>query len=87
MIHVLKHVESITQHRDPFMAVELHLLEHLKRYKRTIHLKTNEPGAPLHDEHSHGGDVFRYLAIVADQLNNDSWGSSEPLNYQSIGIV
>lgn len=29
------------------------LLEHLKRYRRTINLRTNEPGAPLHDEHSH----------------------------------
>ena len=38
------------------------LLEHLKRYKRTIHLKTGEPGAPLHDEHSHGADMFRYAA-------------------------
>ena len=63
------------------------LVEHLKRYRRHMSRGTGEAGRPLHDEHSHGGDVFRYLAIVADQLNNDSWGSSEPLNYQSIGIV
>lgn len=44
-------------------------------------------GRPLHDEHSHGGDVFRYLAIVADQLTNDSWGTAAPLKYQPIGIV
>ena len=62
-------------------------VEHLKRYRRHMSRSTGEAGRPLHDEHSHGGDVFRYLAIVADQLNNDSWGSSEPLNYQSIGIV
>lgn len=62
-------------------------IEHLKRYRRHMSRSTGEAGRPLHDEHSHGGDVFRYLAIVADQLNNDSWGSSEPLNYQSIGIV
>ena len=63
------------------------LVEHLKRYRRHMSRTTGEAGRPLHDEHSHGGDVFRYLAIVADQLTNDSWGSAAPLNYQSIGIV
>lgn len=29
------------------------VLEHLKRYRRTINAQTNMPGAPLHDEHSH----------------------------------
>lgn len=37
------------------------LLECLRRYRRSLHLKTNEPMAPLHDEYSHGADMFRYL--------------------------
>lgn len=44
------------------------LVECLKRYRRVIHSKTEEPGAPRHDEYSHGADAFRYLCLVADQL-------------------
>jgi phage terminase large subunit len=48
------------------------LLECLKRYRRVIHQTTNEPGAPMHDEYSHGADAWRYLAIVVDQMRNES---------------
>lgn len=47
------------------------LVECLKRYKRSINKQTQEPGAPVHDQYSHGADDFRYLAIVAEQLTND----------------
>lgn len=46
------------------------LVDHLKRYRRHVSSTTNEPGAPVHDEHSHGADVFRYMAMVADQMTN-----------------
>lgn len=46
------------------------LVECLKRYRRKVSGVTGEPGAPLHDQYSHGADAFRYLALVADQLNN-----------------
>lgn len=48
------------------------LVECLKRYRRQIGAKTQEPGAPLHDQYSHGADAFRYLCLVADQLKNES---------------
>lgn len=48
------------------------LIECLKRYRRQIGATTAEPGAPLHDQYSHGADAFRYLALVADQLKNES---------------
>ena len=48
------------------------LLECLKRYRRTISTTTNEPGAPLHDEYSHGADNFRYIALCAEQMTNES---------------
>lgn len=48
------------------------LVECLKRYKRSINQSTNEPGAPIHDEFSHGADVWRYLSIVADSLKNEN---------------
>lgn len=37
------------------------LLECLKRYRRAIHTQTGEPMGPLHDEFSHGADMFRYI--------------------------
>lgn len=49
----------------------LRLIECLKRYRRNISSKTGEAGNPLHDQYSHGGDVLRYLALVADQMNNE----------------
>ena len=48
------------------------LIECLKRYRRSINKATNEPGAPLHDEYSHGADGFRYLSVVAESLTNES---------------
>lgn len=47
------------------------LVDCLKRYRRAVNQQTNEPGAPVHDEYSHGADAFRYLATIADQLKND----------------
>lgn len=60
------------------------LVECLKRYRRQINQTTNEPGAPLHDEFSHGADAFRYLAMAADQMSNDDW---KPIKYKIKGIV
>jgi len=48
------------------------LLTCLKRYRRRINQQTDEPESPLHDEFSHGADAFRYMAIVADLLTNDT---------------
>jgi len=58
------------------------LIECLKRYRRSINQKTNEPGAPLHDQFSHGADAFRYMAIVADLLSNSN-GPMQPIQYRS----
>jgi phage terminase large subunit len=55
------------------------LVHCLKRYRRTINQQTNEPGAPLHDEFSHGADAFRYMAVAADGMSNDELGNFDPL--------
>ena len=60
------------------------LLEHLKRYRRNIPTTTDEPTAPVHDEHSHSADAFRYLAVIADQLRNEQWGA---IKYDNRGII
>ncbi len=50
------------------------LINRLKRYHRSINKTTNQPGQPMHDENSHGGDAFRYLSIIVDKLKNeDGW--------------
>lgn len=47
------------------------LVDCLKRYRRSIPLSTGEPGAPVHDEYSHGADAFGLLAMIVDELRNE----------------
>lgn len=47
------------------------LVEHIKRYRRRINKMTETEGSPLHDEHSHGADCYRYAAICADMMVNE----------------
>lgn len=47
------------------------LLECLKRYRRAIHTQTREPMGPLHDEFSHGADMFRYVGQAVEIMPND----------------
>jgi phage terminase large subunit len=54
------------------------LIECLKRYRRSVPTTTGEPGSPVHDEHSHGADAFRYLAVVAEQLSNEDDAMAMP---------
>jgi phage terminase large subunit len=49
------------------------LVQCVKRYRRSVNQQTNEPGAPLHDEFSHGADNLRYIAVNADKLTNDNY--------------
>lgn len=44
------------------------LLECLKRYRRIVHRKTGEPMGPLHDEYSHGADVWRYIGQSVERM-------------------
>lgn len=61
-------------------ARTMRLVECLKRYRRGVPATTGEPGAPMHDEWSHGADCFRYLHVVAPDLENTKeW---EPLPYE-----
>ena len=46
------------------------LQECLKRYQRSINQATREPGGPLHDEYSHGADMFRYAAMAVEEMGN-----------------
>ena len=73
-------------HRIYFDKSANRLVECLKNYRRSINSATNEPGAPLHDEFSHGADAFRYLCTSIDSMKNESW-SKEKIQYTNRGIV
>jgi hypothetical protein len=38
----------------------------------------------VHDDASHDADTLRYLALVADQLSNDTHG--QKLEYKTLGL-
>lgn len=52
------------------------LVECLRRYRRGVASTTGEPGKPVHDEFSHGADAYRYLALVADRMSNETWAKA-----------
>lgn len=56
----------------------------VKRYKRRINETTGAKGEPVHDDASHDADTLRYLAMVADQMTNDSFGSK--IEYKALGL-
>lgn len=47
------------------------LIQCAKRYRRQVNQQTQEAGAPLHDEFSHGADNLRYIALNAEKMTND----------------
>lgn len=47
------------------------LLECLRHYRRNVPVTTGEPGAPRHDQYSHGCDAFGAMCEVAEQITND----------------
>lgn len=52
------------------------LVNRLGRYRRRVNAD-GQASTPVHDDESHGADGFRYMALVADQMQNESsgWGS------------
>jgi phage terminase large subunit len=62
------------------------LLECLSRYRRQIDPRTNEPGAPLHDEASHGADVWRYINMALPLMDNDTQGA-KPMKSRGGGMA
>jgi len=53
------------------------LLNRLGRYRRRVNSE-GQASTPMHDDESHGADGTRYLAIVADQMSNDSHKLADP---------
>lgn len=57
------------------------LMECLKRYKRRVNRQTNTPGSPLHDEYSHGADMWRYAAQAVDRMGRSATVALDPMGY------
>jgi len=55
------------------------LLDCLSRYRRQVDPRTQEPGAPLHDDASHGADVWRYVGMALPRMENDTQGARRRL--------
>jgi phage terminase large subunit len=53
------------------------LLNRLGRYRRRVNSE-GQASTPMHDDESHGADGTRYLAIVADQLTNETHAVIDP---------
>jgi phage terminase large subunit len=51
-------------------------LDCMARYKRQIDPHTGQPGAPLHDDASHGADVWRYMGQAVPLMDNGTMVSS-----------
>ena len=49
------------------------LVECLKRYRRDINSRTNEANQPLHDEFSHGADMFRYAGQAVGMMASNTY--------------
>ena len=62
------------------------LFNQLRRYARVLNQTHGEPGAPKHDENTHGADMFRYIAVIEKNLTNEVY-EMKPLKYDRRGIV
>jgi phage terminase large subunit len=79
-------VARMNFHRVYFDKSTERLIECLKHYRRAINATTEEPGAPLHDQYSHGADAFRYTMVSLDNMSNESWHNQE-IRYSNLGII
>lgn len=62
-------------------------VECVKRYRRNVSNATGEAGNPIHDEYSHGADMWRYAAQAAPLMDSMTGMALPKLKYGSLGIV
>lgn len=83
----IKHVRMMLRRCYFDQDKTVRLLECLKRYRRSVNQQTMEPGAPVHDEFSHGADATRYLALCVDQLGLAQLKTSHPIFSQGYDMT
>lgn len=58
------------------------LIECIKRYRRRVNKVTDTTGAPLKDQHTHGADNIRYVALAADLMEISAAGGQSNAGFQ-----
>ena len=62
------------------------LIEVLKRYQRKVNHQSGGVGSPVHNQFSHGADMFRYMCLNIDGMSNDArQGKLPQLNQPRFG--
>ena len=78
-VEIVPHVDveqGIRKAREVFPRVYVdkanagELVNRLGRYRRRVNTD-GQASTPVHDDESHGADGFRYMALVADQMQNE----------------
>ena len=78
-IHTVAKLDPIP---PPGQTVLTHrLMECLKRYHRKIDKQTKTATTPVHDDYSHGADMFRYIIANADSMVNIDIGWEDQDEY------
>lgn len=62
-------------------------VECVKRYRRNVSNATGEAGNPIHDEYSHGADMWRYAAQAGPLMDNMLSMKLPVLKYGKTGVV
>lgn len=62
-------------------------LDCMKRYKRVIDARTGQPGAPLHDDASHGADVWRYMGLAVPLMENGVITTAKKIKRRGSGMA
>lgn len=65
------YMDSSERERDTGYFGCARLFDCLKHIRRSIPTTTGEPAGVVHDQYSHGGDAWRGLATIVDQIKND----------------
>lgn len=65
------YIDNTARERDTGYMGGARLVECLRRVRRSVPASTGEPGRVVHDQFSHGGDAWRGLATIVDQIKNE----------------
>ena len=66
------YIDNTKRDRETGYLGGARLAECLRRVRRAVPVSTGEPGRVIHDQFSHGGDAWRGLATIVDQIRNEN---------------
>lgn len=72
------YIDNTERDRETGYLGGARLVECLRRVRRAVPISTGEPGRVVHDQFSHGGDAWRGLATIVDQIKNEGERKERP---------